>query len=118
MRRDEKILNVEDEVQGAATPAADPAASFMNQSFKSDYKPAPWHTLSRWGDELHDLAEEVQGAVIPAADPTNLPMDQSRIIHSPSMSECRLSREHYFMLKPLHTNSKWNLGTDQEEEKT
>ena len=45
-----KIRNVEDKVQGDATPAADPAAPLMNQSFKSDYKPAPWHTPSRWGD--------------------------------------------------------------------
>ena len=50
LRRDEEILNVKDEVQGAATPAADPAASLMNQSFKSDYKPAPWHTPLRWGE--------------------------------------------------------------------
>ena len=43
----EKILNVEDEFQGAATPAADPVASLMNQCFKSDYEPAPRHTPSR-----------------------------------------------------------------------
>ena len=69
LRKHAKILNVEDKVQGDATPAADPVASTMNQSFKSDYKPTTWHTPSRQGDELHDLEDKFQGAVITAADP-------------------------------------------------
>ena len=107
LRQDGKILKVEDKVQGTATPAADPAASLMNQRSKSNDKPEPWHTPSRWGDELQNLEEELQGAVIPVADPTDLPMDQSHIIHSTSMSEdkLRLSLEHYPMLKTLHANS-------------
>ena len=55
LRRYKESLNVEYKVQGATTPAAYPAASLMNQSFKSDYKPAPWHTPSRLGEEFHDL---------------------------------------------------------------
>ena len=55
LQREGKILNGEDEIQGTATPAADPAASLMNQSFKSEDKSVPWHTPSRWGDKLHDL---------------------------------------------------------------
>ena len=79
----------------------------MNQRSKLDDKLEPWHTPSRWGDELHDLEDKLQGDVIPAADPAYLPMDQSHIIHSTSMSEGKLSLslEHYPMLKPLHTNS-------------
>ena len=85
---------MEDEVQGAATPAADPDALLMDQSFKSDYKTAPWHMPLQWDKESQNLEDEVQGAVIPAADPAALPMDQRHIIHSPYMSECRLSIEH------------------------
>ena len=98
---------MEDKVQGTVTPAADPAASLMNQRSKSNNKPEPWHTPLRWGDELHDLEDELQGAVIPVDDPTDLPMDQSHIIHSTSMSvdKLSLSLEHYPMLKNLHTNS-------------
>ena len=43
-----KILKVEDKVQGTATLAVDPAASLMNQISKSNNKPEPWHTPSRW----------------------------------------------------------------------
>ena len=98
---------MEDEVQGTATPAADPAASLMNQRSKSDNTSEPWHTPSRWEDELHDLEDELQGAMIPAADPADLPMDKNHIIHSNSISESKLSLslEHYPMLKLLHANS-------------
>ena len=63
---------------------------------------------------LQIVEVDVQRAMILAADPADLPMYQSHIIHSPSMIECRLSIEHYPMLKPLHTNSKCHLGPDQE----
>ena len=91
LRRDGKILKVKNKVQGTATPAADPAVSLMKQQSKSNDNPEPWHTPSRWGDELQDFEDELQGAVIPVADPTYLPMDQSHIIHSTSMSVDKLS---------------------------
>ena len=98
---------MEDKVQGAATPEANPYALLMDQSSKSeDSKPAPWHTSSRWGEESLNLEDEFQGAVIPASDPAALSMDQSHIIHSPSMSECRLSILQHPILKPPPTNSK------------
>ena len=107
LRRDEEFLNVEGEFQGAATSEADPVALLMNQRSKSEnYKPAPWHTPSRWGEELINLEDKVLGSVIAAADLAALRMDQRHIIHSPSMSECRLSIVHYSILKPPPTNSK------------
>ena len=91
LRRYGKILKVENKVQETATPAADPAASLMKHRSKSNDNPEPWHTPSQWGDELHDLEDELQGAVIPVVTPTDLPMDQSHIIHSTSMSVDKLS---------------------------
>ena len=120
LRRDRKILKVEDEVQGTATPEANPAASLMNQRSKSDDKSELWHTPLQWGDALHDLEDELQGAVIPAADPANLPMNQIHIIHSTSISEGKLSLslEHYPMLNLFIPIQTWHLGPDQEEDKT
>ena len=97
LRRDGKILKAKNNVQGTATSAADPAASLMKQRSKSNHNPEPWHTQSRWGDELQDLEHEPQGALIPVADPTDLPIDQSHSIHSTSMNvdKLSLSLEHY-----------------------
>ena len=44
--------------------------------------------------------------MIPEAYPADLPMDQRHIIHTPYMSECRLSIMPYPILKPPPTNSK------------
>ena len=46
LRRDGKILKVENKVQVTATPAADPAAPLMKQRSKSNDNPEPWHTPS------------------------------------------------------------------------
>ena len=53
LQRSEDFLNLEDKFQGATIPEADPDTLLRDHISKSeDYKLAPWHTPSRWGEEL------------------------------------------------------------------